>query len=303
MARIRSIKPDAFLSESLSSIPRGARWTFAGLWTYLDDEGRGRADARLIHAALYAIDDTTTIQDVADDLDDLEKLGAICRYEAGGRTYIHATGWHHQKINRPTPSRVPPCPIRHDLTDGSLNPHGETADPYVHGPPDALTSRDADSLSTHGGLTEETVLEQGTGNREKEQGTRNRDARETRDNPLSHPEPFNEFVDTWPGNVQVKRAFAYWPAAVKAAKGAQTILDAAHAYADWIRRSGTEPRYVRSAANWLRDEGWRDELKSATRTSASAPSTTDQRVTDAFKLAQQLREEQDPGHSPKAIGR
>lgn len=270
MARIRTIKPDAFLSESLSSIPRGSRWTFAGLWTYLDDEGRGRADARLIHAALYAIDDTTTVQDVADDLDSLEKLGAVCRYETAGKTYIHATGWHHQKINRPTPSRIPPCP------------------------------RCEHSLSTHGGLTEETMLEeeQGTGNREREQG----DAREARNDSLTHPEPFNQFVDIWPGNVQTKRAFQFWPAAVKAAKGHKTILDAARSYADYVRRAGIETRYVRSAVNWLRDEGWRDELKSTSR--GSPRSTTDERVTDAFTLAQQLRTEQETGRTaPKAIER
>ena len=45
MPRIRTIKPDAFLSESLSTVPRGTRWTFAGLWTYADDKGRARDDS------------------------------------------------------------------------------------------------------------------------------------------------------------------------------------------------------------------------------------------------------------------
>jgi hypothetical protein len=133
----------------------------------------------------------------------------------------------------------------------------------------------------------------GTGNREVE-GAR-------ASTPHTHPDPFNEFVDIWPGNVQIKRAFALWPNAIKSAHGVQTILDAARAYADWVRRSGTEPRYVRSAVNWLRDEGWRDELKMPQAGRASPKSTTDQRVTDAFELAQQLRTEQDEP-ARKAIG-
>src|SRR5690349_16384617 len=63
MARIRSLKPDAFKSESLSRVPRGTRWTFAGLWTYLDDAGRGKDNARLIWAELYPLDEDVTVED------------------------------------------------------------------------------------------------------------------------------------------------------------------------------------------------------------------------------------------------
>ena len=69
MPRIRTIKPDAFKSDSLSSVPRGTRWTFAGLWTYADDEGRARDNARLIHAELYPLDEEVTVEDVESDLD------------------------------------------------------------------------------------------------------------------------------------------------------------------------------------------------------------------------------------------
>lgn len=131
MPRIRTIKPDAFLSESLSSVPRGTRWTFAGLWTYADDAGRARDDARLVKAALYPLDDGVTLADVIADLDMLANIGAVCRYVVDGRNYLHMPGWHHQKINRPTPAKSPPCPIHEGgvsdhcpVDDDSLNPHG-----------------------------------------------------------------------------------------------------------------------------------------------------------------------------------
>ena len=109
MARIRSIKPDAFHSDTLSQVPRGVRWTFAGLWTYCDDEGRGRDNLRLIQAALYPLDSDVTLEVLADDLKQLESIGAIHRYSADGRDYLHVPGWSHQKVSHPTASKLPPC--------------------------------------------------------------------------------------------------------------------------------------------------------------------------------------------------
>lgn len=110
MARIRTIKPSAFTSETLSSVSPAARWTFAGLWTYVDDEGRGRADVRLIKAALYPLDDATTVRDIENHVAELERVGAICRYVAGGRSYLHVPEFGtHQRINRKSASDLPEC--------------------------------------------------------------------------------------------------------------------------------------------------------------------------------------------------
>lgn len=114
MARIRSIKPDAFKSDTLSQIPRGVRWTFAGLWTYFDDEGRGRDNLRLIKAELYPQDDHVTVDDIEADLKQLEEIGSVCRYEVAGKDYLHAPAWKdHQSINRKSEAKHPPCPV-HD---------------------------------------------------------------------------------------------------------------------------------------------------------------------------------------------
>lgn len=111
MARIRTIKPDAFASDSLSQVPIRARWTFAGLWTFADDDGRARADARLIKAYVYPLDDDLTARDVEADLEALEQVGCIRRYEAGGKRYLCMPGWSdHQKISHPAKSKIPPPP-------------------------------------------------------------------------------------------------------------------------------------------------------------------------------------------------
>ena len=130
MARIRTIKPDAFKSESLSNVSRGARWTFAGLWTYCDDAYVGRADPRLIKAELYPLDDATTAEVVEQDLAELEQAGCLHTFQWGGKVYLHIPGMAvHQKINRPTPSQLPTCPCltRDRFSDDSVSAHGDVS--------------------------------------------------------------------------------------------------------------------------------------------------------------------------------
>ncbi len=107
MARIRTIKPAAFSSESLSRVSVDARWTFAGLWTYVDDDGRGKADPRLIKAHVWPLDDDVDAAAVTLFLDELEREGMISRYTVSGRTYLVVVNWHHQKISHPSPSVLP----------------------------------------------------------------------------------------------------------------------------------------------------------------------------------------------------
>lgn len=109
MPRIRTIKPAAFASDSLSRVSVHARWTFAGLWTFVDDQGRGRADVRLIKAHVWPMDDQISGTDVAGYLDELERERCICRYEADGRTLMHVVNWEHQKISHPANATLPEC--------------------------------------------------------------------------------------------------------------------------------------------------------------------------------------------------
>lgn len=225
MARIRTIKPDAFKSDSLSSIPRGARWTFSGLWTYFDDDGRGRADPRLIAAELYPVDDETTVDDVADDLDALEGIGAVCRYVVAGKRYIHAPNWHHQVINRPTESKLPPCP----KCDGSVIPHGELSEPS---PPEK---------------EKEVEKEQGKGS-----GTGNRET------PAKADDEFDRFWAAYPKRVGKGQARKAWDKAKKKASPIH-ITAAAADYCAWHEAEETDPKFIRNPATWLNGENWTDE--------------------------------------------
>lgn len=114
MARKRMLAPEMFTSESLASLPVSTRWTWAGLLTYFDDLGRGRENAALVKAAVWPLDDTYTLKKVAADLDRLQAIGSVCRYECCGMKQIHSPAWGTwQKPSHPTPSRLCPCPT-HD---------------------------------------------------------------------------------------------------------------------------------------------------------------------------------------------
>ncbi|MCM2392036.1 hypothetical protein [Streptomyces albipurpureus] len=112
MARIRTIKPEIWESEDIASVSVTATLTFIGLLTQADDEGRHRDHAAIIAGRLWALRQEHTPAHVARDLEELAVAGLICRYTGcDGRTYLHIVTWEkHQRIDRPSASRLPRCP-------------------------------------------------------------------------------------------------------------------------------------------------------------------------------------------------
>ena len=107
MARIRTIKPDFFTSETVSALSFRARLTWIGLWTHCDDLGRSRDNVKLIKAAVWPLDNVS-LRDVEEDLIELEKNGLLFKYEVDGRSYLQITAWaEHQKVDRPSKSPFP----------------------------------------------------------------------------------------------------------------------------------------------------------------------------------------------------
>ncbi|MEU2766703.1 hypothetical protein ABZ628_07830 [Streptomyces diastaticus] len=120
MARIRTIKPEAFVSESLAAVSLTAERTFFGLLTQADDQGRHRDHAAIIAGQLWVLRPEHTPGDVEQDLAQLADAGLICRYKGpADKRYLHIVTWRqHQKINRPSASRLPACP-HHDTLTGT----------------------------------------------------------------------------------------------------------------------------------------------------------------------------------------
>jgi hypothetical protein len=132
VARIRTIKPEFFTSLTIDKLSLAAQRTFAGLLTYADDYGKGIDDARLIKAALWPLRDEHTPAKVEEDMAAIAALGLILRYTYGEGRYFQILGWNeHQRVNRPSPSKLPEPPppegsprAHAQLTEGSLSSNG-----------------------------------------------------------------------------------------------------------------------------------------------------------------------------------
>lgn len=113
MARIRTIKPEFWVSEQIAECSTSARLLFVGLWNFCDDAGVHPAKPKTLKAELFPMDDITT-GDVAGWMAELIKVGLVLEFEGGdGENYWHVTGWaKHQKIDRPSVKYPSPPPER-----------------------------------------------------------------------------------------------------------------------------------------------------------------------------------------------
>jgi hypothetical protein len=149
MARIRTIKPEAFVSESLAGVSVTAERTFFGLLTQVDDAGRIRDHAAILHGLIWPLRPSHTAADVEEDLRQLEKEGLVCRYQGpDGKRYLHLpTFAKHQKISHPTPSRLPECGSHSGPGGGPKKDSGDPPEP--HGIlPEGLRENPEDSNSS-----------------------------------------------------------------------------------------------------------------------------------------------------------
>lgn len=105
MARIRTVKPDFFRSLDTRALSLHARLTYIGLWTYVDDDGRGAWDVPVIRGDIWPDEDSGIVLGA---LQELSRKGQIVVYESGGRTYFHIPAFRdHQRIDKPRPSVLP----------------------------------------------------------------------------------------------------------------------------------------------------------------------------------------------------
>jgi hypothetical protein len=132
MARIRTIKPEFWKHEILSSLPEATHVLAAALLNYADDEGYFNANPGLIKAECSPLREPSV--SIHDSLISLSKIGYL-RFGTGpdGRRYGRVVSFDdHQRINRPTPSKIKELdivwedsPTTHpQLTEGS-HPEGK----------------------------------------------------------------------------------------------------------------------------------------------------------------------------------
>jgi hypothetical protein len=108
MQRIRTIKPEFFLSSDVVDLTPWARLLFIGLWTCADRDGRLEDDAGVLKRQLFPDQPV----DVDRLLGELAAQGVIQRYEGDGQSLIAIPNFQkHQRVgNREPPSKLPPPP-------------------------------------------------------------------------------------------------------------------------------------------------------------------------------------------------
>lgn len=110
MARIRTIKPEFFLSEHAATVSRDARLAFIGLWTQADRAGRLLDRPRRLKAVLFPYDADVDMEQL---LVELVTAQLLQRYHVEGDTYLAiptlATHQHFHVKEPPSSLPAPPA--------------------------------------------------------------------------------------------------------------------------------------------------------------------------------------------------
>lgn len=136
MARIRTIKPEFWVSEQVVDCSPSARLLFVGMWNFCDDYGAHPASARTLKMEVFPGDDITTAA-VKELVDELLKVGLLEEYQAEGKRFWLVTGWHHQKVDKPTQKYPFPPNDSRDVDERSTNATPDAELPFDEGSPSA----------------------------------------------------------------------------------------------------------------------------------------------------------------------
>lgn len=119
--RIRTLKPEIWGNRGVGTCSRDARVLYVGLITMCDDEGRTLAEPSAILGHCFPYDKDAP-KKVDKWLAELERVSLIYRYEVEQIAYVYMPGWQqHQKINRPTKSKLPAPPWGPELPEPPAN--------------------------------------------------------------------------------------------------------------------------------------------------------------------------------------
>ena len=219
--RIRSIKPEFWVSLTVNRLSIPARLTFIGLWNYADDEGRGINDPRLIRAALWPLDSVAT-EKIAEWMDEIHAAGLIDCYEDSERPVFQVVHWsEHQRVDKPRPSVIAPYP------GGDVSPT----------PPGTLPEASGSRARARIGLE---------GNGREGKGSL----------VPAEPERFAEFWKAYPRKDDKRKAREAFKRALKRAP-AEAIIAGAERYRGDPNR---ESEFTKLPTTWLNADAWENGL-------------------------------------------
>jgi hypothetical protein len=229
--RIRSIRPEFWSSEDIAALDWEVRLIFIGLWSYVDDNGAGRDNTKLIKADLFPLEDDPhwALMQVSGALNALAAGGQICRYKVDGKPLLHICAWDkNQIISRPSKARYE----RLACDDAALAEVAHVND-----------------MSPHANVS----LGEG------EKGRRGEGEKKTSASAGAEQESdpaFDAFWAAYPKKRDKGHAVKAYRTAAKKASAAEILTGLGRQLPEW---SKADPKFIPLAATWLNGERWADE--------------------------------------------
>ena len=107
MARIRTIKPETWTDEKFVALSPLARLLFVGMWNFADDDGRMQYSPVTLKLQILPADSV----EISELLDEIRRESMVLIYEVDGKWYLQIVNFgKHQKVDKRTPSKLPPPP-------------------------------------------------------------------------------------------------------------------------------------------------------------------------------------------------
>lgn len=232
MARIRSIKPDYWKSEAIARLPIRCRLTFIALWSYVDDNGVGRDNEKLIAAELYPLeeDPRQAAEWIREDLAILARESRVVRYTVEGRGFLAVTNWsEHQKIDRPNKPRYP----EPDAEGATLLTCDDTEIRDTLATPSRASRADSSPGAVDQGAVDQVLPSSPNGDGD-----------------------FDEFWKHYPRKVGKQSAAKEYRRARKTTEAADILAGVIRFAAE---RKDQDPQYTPHPDTWLRGGHWDDE--------------------------------------------
>ncbi len=140
MARIRTVKPEFWTDEKVVECSIPARLLFIGLFNFANDMGCLERSPKRLKMQIFPAD----VLDCEPLIQELITHGLLTEYSVNDVCYLQIKGFlKHQKINRPSASKIPlppefteskagkeekRAPNQGGLSEDSVNPHGGLTD-------------------------------------------------------------------------------------------------------------------------------------------------------------------------------
>lgn len=215
----------------MGAVSREARLLYIQMWTLADDHGRIKCTERVMAALLYPFDDDAGAL-IGGWLDELIREQCVACYVIDGKRYYQILTWKtHQKIDKPTPSRIP------EFREDARVTREPLAKPRERVAPDLDLDQDLDL----GSRPRPTIKDH------------SRPA--SPDNSEQRPDPMQFFRTVYPqrsGSQRWKDAEKAATARIREGHTWQQIFDGAERYARFIEATGkTKTEFVQMASTFL----------------------------------------------------